>query len=163
MEKIEDYKLKLDQIDQIFNSDVEEKQAPSYDAMQKLFGISNEVLQKYYTVAVSFLEEKRWEDARDAFLFLTFLNSGIHNIWLGLGIAEQSLNQFETAIVAYLMAEATQPTDPVPHANTYQCLMALGNKELAEESYTKALECCGEAPEHADLKQRLIKYRAQIS
>lgn len=126
---------------------------------QKLLGVTDEVLDKYYQTAYTFIDEQKWPEASSAFTFLTFLNPFVHNFWICLGIAEQCQAKFQEALVAYTMAEATDPNDPTPIANSFQCAMALGEQEFATYCLNKALVCCGDKQEHAELKAKLMKLK----
>lgn len=122
---------------------------------QAVLGVSNEVLQRYYQAAIKVLEKQDWKNAVDAFLFLTYLNPLIYNFWLGLGVAQQSMGEYEAALTTYLMVEKLNPEDPVCYANAFQCCAALGDKETAANCYHKAIECCGDSKEWTDLRKNL--------
>lgn len=125
------------------------------NGIQELLEVSDETINLYYKAALQLLEEKRWEDAADAFLFLILLSPWVHNYWIGAGIADQSQGKFNDAIHYYTMAELTDPKDPILHANSFQCHVALKEMEAAKNSLLQALECCGDQPEHAELKAKL--------
>lgn len=129
---------------------------------QKQFHVTDEMLSHYYRAATELLHEKRWSDARDAFLFMTFLNPGYQSYWMGLGIAEQAQGQLQAALAAYLMAEALDATNPAVHANAFQCHAALEHADLAAWSYQKALDACGDKPEFADMKTQLVEYQKKL-
>lgn len=155
MQKLDDFRIKSDQF---FDAVTKRAIVPSSslaETNQKLLGISDEVLEKYYQTAWRFLEDKNWFDAMDSFLFLSFLNPYVHAFWIGLGLAEQSQQKYNDALIAYTMAEATNPSDPVAYANAYQCGIALGEHEYARFSLKKAISCCEDKPEFAGLLQRL--------
>lgn len=163
MDTIEDYQLKVDELKLLLESNSWESFAKNPNGMQEILGITHDVLSRYFTVANHFLEEQNWINARDAFLFLTFLNPSIHTFWMGLGIAEQSQGQFEPALVAYLMGEVTDPNDPMVHANAYQCHEALGNRVMAIRSFQIALDSCDSREGYSALKDKLLNYRKQLA
>lgn len=152
----EDYEIKWDEVlaDPHFWDSVEAGEPP-----QKQFKVTDQMLNRYYSVAAEILEQKNWKDAGDAFLFLTFLNPGYQSFWIGFGIANQAQGEFEAAVMAYFMAEAIDPSNPVVHANAYQCYKALGEQDLAEWSYEKAIEACGDKLEYAALKSQVKQYQ----
>lgn len=125
---------------------------------QNVLNVSEELLKDYYTASAELLNEKKWNEARDAFLFLTFLNPGYQNFWMGLGIAEQASGNLHAALVAYLLAEAIDSSNPSVHTNAYQCYIALENKKAAEWAHHKAMQAFGNKPEHAEMKSAFIKY-----
>jgi tetratricopeptide (TPR) repeat protein len=126
---------------------------------QNELGVTDEVLTRYYQAAAKILDEKQWLNARDAFIFLNFLNPTHQNFWIGLGVAEQSLGEFSEAISAYLAAEILDSTNPVPHANAFQCHLALGHQDAADQSYKKCIEACGDKPEFASIKSSVSEYK----
>lgn len=163
MEHINDYLIKTHKLNKIFDVDFFTNAAKKGNASQQLLGISDEVLEKYYEAATALLQQKKWDEARDAFLFLTFLNPTIHNFWMGLGISEQWQHRYDSALLAYSMAESTDPQDPAVFANEFQCNMATGAKEAAAASLKKALDICGENDDFANLKAQLLDYGKQLA
>lgn len=126
---------------------------------QQQLGLSDQLLTIYYSAASEFLAEKNWNDARDAFLFLTFINPSYQNFWLGLGITEQSQAEFHAAIAAYTMAEALNPENPQVLANLLQCHLAVGNKDFAENIYNRLLDICAEKPEYTEIKSKVVEQK----
>lgn len=146
-EKWEEYQIDTNHFYELMQQKVQSSASLTSDAKetpQQLFGVTQPMLDRYYRSALKCLEQKNWENARDAFMFLTFLNPYVHDFWVGLGIAEQSQSHFDKAIQAYTLAEATDPEDPIPIANSFQCVLALGEKEYAQFMLDKALQRCGE-------------------
>ena len=162
MKNLEDYRIKTDKLVKIGEENFLESFLSKPNGLQELFGLSDEVLNVYYNAALQMLEEKRWNDAADAFLFLSTLNPGVQSYWIGAGIAEQSQNNFGDALQYYVVAESIDPHDPVLHANAFQCNLALDDMETAKIFYFQALECCGEKEEHAAIKAKLEAYRLQL-
>ncbi len=131
------------------------------NGIQQLLEISDEVLDLYYKAALHLLDEKRWKDASDAFLFLVLLNPFVHNYWIGAGIAEQSLGNFEQAIQYYVLSQASDSTDPISYAHAFQCCLALDETETAQKFLEEALECCGDKAEFSALKNNLNSYQME--
>jgi type III secretion system low calcium response chaperone LcrH/SycD len=158
MEKLDDFKISIDNLSKIFDTtNIKKANKKNSGLIQETFGISDAVLTRYYQVATHLIEEKKWDDARDAFLFLTFLNSMVHNFWIGLGAVEQSTHNYEKALSVYMMAELIDPENPVAYANSFQCSIAIGEIDYAERCWKKAFDCCGDKPEWVELKGKLIQ------
>jgi type III secretion system low calcium response chaperone LcrH/SycD len=162
MEKVDDFVINLENVERALGPNFHDKLAKEPNGMQQLFGISPEVLERYYSIASKLLEEKQWEKARDAFLFLLFLNPCIHNFWIGLGVAEQSQQNFKQALLAYMMAETTDSNDPVVYANAFQCHLALGSRKLAMFSFQMALDCCDSRPGNEEFKSKLFELHKRL-
>jgi len=155
-EKWEEFQIDTNHFYEVMHQRTKQANATTDETPQELFGVTKPVLEKYYKSALSFLSDKKWGNARDAFMFLTFLNPYVHEFWVGLGIAEQSQSHFDKALQAYTLAEATDPEDPIPIANSFQCILALGEKEYAQYTLNKALKRCGEKEEFSSLKAQLL-------
>ena len=126
---------------------------------QQQYKVTDEVLKNYFTAATELFHENNYGDARDAFTFLTFLNPSYSEFWIGLGLAEQSFEKYESASVAYQVAEMLDPKDPIIHANLYTCFSELNQLGLAEQSFHKCVEACGDNPEFSDIKASLIQIK----
>lgn len=152
MDKLRDYLLKGDYFKEKGTLKEFVRALLRKGSFQNVFGVSDQVLDTYYQTSWRLLEEKRFEEASDAFFFLVHLNPFYHSFWLGLGIAEQAKENYGDAAFAYLMAQATQKEDPIPYMNSARCFLALGEKEVAKENVEQALEYCGSDPKFSDLK-----------
>jgi type III secretion system low calcium response chaperone LcrH/SycD len=161
MKNIENYEISFDNLEKMFKvSFMEESAEKEHGLFQDALNISEEVLEEYYKAAYRLIEEKRWEDASDAFLFLTFINPNIYNFWIGLGISMQSQGAYDRALPAYAMAQQIDPEIPISYANAFQCCVALKEKECAENLWKAAIECCGENEEWTALKKNLNEIHA---
>lgn len=154
--EIQDFYLSKERIEKL----LEEGYDPGKTAPSEKMGLPPVVMQLYFQAAKSYLDDKQWVEARDAFRFLTFLNPFVHWSWVCLGIANQSLEKYEDALQAYAMAEATQPDDPVPYANAFQCAKAVNNEELADYSMKEAIKHCADKDEFSELKTSLEQLAA---
>lgn len=155
-EKWEEFQIDTNHFYEVMQQKTTQTKDTPDETPQELFGVSQPVLEKYYKSALTFLSNKKWDSARDAFMFLTFLNPYVHEFWVGLGIAEQSQSHFDKAIQAYTLAEATDPEDPIPIANSFQCILAMGEKEFAQYTLDKAVKRCGDKEEFSSLKSQLL-------
>lgn len=160
MATIEEFKIKPDRLFEAVTKRAVALLPEKDRSNQKLLDVSDDVMNKYYEVARKLLDEQNWFDARDAFMFLSFLNAYVHEFWVGLGIAQQSQSKYQEALIAYTMAEATNPQDPASIANAFQCALALGENAYALFLLDKAINCCGSATENAELKEKLLSYKS---
>src|SRR5262245_15406726 len=123
---ISDFALHADKLEKIFDEQFVKDGLMAGNFPQRMLGVSDAVLQSYYEAAAELLSEQKWADASDAFTFLAFLNPSIANFWVGLGIADQWQEKYEGAALSYLMAQALDPSNPIPYSNACQCNLALG-------------------------------------
>lgn len=155
--KLHECEISDDQFKELQDPDFNPQVTPPCDQME----IPSEVLELYYKAACLYLHEKKWFEARESFIFLTFLNPSIYVYWTGLGIANQSLEKYDDALDAYLMAQSLSSENPVPYANAYQCYKARNEEELAASALDKAIALCSEKEEFAELKQALLAQRGK--
>lgn len=156
MKKHENYRISPRNLKNLFDLETAKKannEGKGY--FQAILGVSDKLIEHYYRAAVHLLEKKEYTKAADAFFFLSFLNPFVHNFWIGLGVAHQSMAQFDKALAAYMMGELTDPDNPVTYSNAFQCHQALGHKEDAEHCFQKAMKCCGDKKEWASIKKAL--------
>lgn len=121
---------------------------------QQLVEFSDELMAKMYHVAYLLFEKKRYQDAADAFLFLSTLNSQNHDYWLGLGMATQMCHLYEEAIDAYELAALCDIASPVPYFYLAKCLFAIHDRKNALEALELAIETAGDQEEFAELKNQ---------
>ncbi len=76
---------------------------------QQIVGFSDDVLADFYEVAARLLEEGRYEEAGNAFVFLTTVNPNLSELWLGLGMAHQFQKDYDNAMAAYEAAKEAEP------------------------------------------------------
>lgn len=131
---------------------------------QEIIGYEDATMEKFYAAAYRLFERGEFRQAADAFIFLTTLNPYTHKYWLGLGMAEQSTEEFEAALVAYAMAVMIQVSNPIPHFHSATCYYRMGDKNSAAQSLDLAIEQAGDQAEYAELckaaeafKQRLFQ------
>ncbi len=79
--------------------------------LQEICNMSDETLEALYQAAKSIYEQKRYEDAVDAFVFLTTINETRYPFWFALGNALYFCKNFDAACRAYTMAAELNPTD----------------------------------------------------
>lgn len=131
--------------------------------VQEAFKVSNQVLEKYFQTSERLLQEKRFEDASDAFFFLIYLNPYFHSFWICLGMAEQGRGNYSDATFAYLIAQALKIDNPLPYLNVAKCFMALGEKEAAFENIDKAIEFSHLSADHHKIKSEAEKLKKVCS
>jgi type III secretion system low calcium response chaperone LcrH/SycD len=119
--------------------------------------------EKFYDAARGLFEQKRFQDAADAFLVLTILDSNVYAFWMGLGASEQKCAQYESAMMAYAMATVTDPSNPYPHLYSSQCYAEIEDVLSSLESIDCAIECAAKSEEYRGVKEQVegIKKRLE--
>jgi tetratricopeptide (TPR) repeat protein len=147
------------EIDRIGSLSKLELEEMGEDFPQFELNVSDEILSKYYSAALEYIDEKNFLAARDAFSFLTFLNPSITDFWIGLGISEQSQEEFQKAVEAYQIGEIVDPNNPVVHANICQCYLALKDEFNADQSYEKCMNICGDNSDYQFIKTAITQFK----
>jgi type III secretion system low calcium response chaperone LcrH/SycD len=120
------------------------KQMDEGKTFQEILGYSIETMERFYEAAHVLFQKQQYEEASDAFIFLTVLNPGVHNYWLGLGMSEQLNEEYDAALMAYNMAIATNSDNPLPHYHSASCYYALHDKHNARIALEAAIKCADE-------------------
>ena len=120
-------------------------------------GYSDEELEALYHVAYELYGQRRYEDAKAVFQFLTLHEHADGRFWFGLGGCCQHLREYESAITAYGCATLVDVTNPVYAFHGGECHMALQDWEnagKAVEAVEFICETLGTGQAHADLLRR---------
>lgn len=132
--------------------------------LQDEFGLSDETMMRCYTYASELLTAKQPKEAGDIFLVLTFFNFRIAAFWVGLGIAEENRNEYQSALIAYLMALEVHPDDLDPALFGASVLVQLHEKDKALLLLDQALEQAANDKKYdifrskvIDIKQRILR------
>jgi type III secretion system low calcium response chaperone LcrH/SycD len=116
--------------------------------VQEILGFSQEVMDKFYEIAYQLYYKKDYHSAADAFVFLTSINPCVHLYWIGLGMSEQMLGEYEAALMAYTLALMTDASDPLAYYHSAACHHALGAKDEMIAALRLAIACSEHRPEH---------------
>ena len=130
--------------------------------LQEIFGYNDETMEKFYGAAYNLFQDKQYQEAANAFVFLTMLSPFVANYWLGLGMAEQMLEEYEAALTAYAMSIMLNATNPIPYFHSAKCLFAINEPDRAVSSLELAVEHSAELSEYEIFKkqaQEVIKAR----
>lgn len=136
------------------NKKLLKKELSAGKTAQEIMEVSDETMAKFYRAAYFLFEHKRYEDAANAFLFLATLNPYHHEYWLGLGMATQLRQDYESAIDAYELAAICDISSPVPYFYLAKCLFAIHDRESALQALNLAIEIAKDLEEYTELKQQ---------
>lgn len=95
--------------------------------MQDVFGLTTEDISKMFDIAISFMHQHRFDEAIQAFTFLTKVNPYISDFWMGLGAAHQSQGSFKEALSAFLAAQTMDPIRIDPYAFAIEVCLEMGD------------------------------------
>lgn len=115
---------------------------------KEIVGFSDEVMDDFYEVAAKLLEERRLEEAQNAFTFLTTMDPGVAIYWHGFGMANQWNGEIETALNAYRAAIDIDPLTVEPYFQAVGCLVEEGDVEQAAQIVATVFEYLHELEEN---------------
>jgi type III secretion system low calcium response chaperone LcrH/SycD len=133
-----------------------QKQLSDEMSVQNMIGFSDETMDQFYAAACHIFENKNYDDASKAFLFLVTINPYHYDYWLGLGAATQHCHDYEAAIDAYEMAAICQLDNPIPYFHLANCLFAMHDRDSALKAIEMVLEYSTGNDEYTDLRQKAI-------
>ena len=165
-DKLREFRLSASVKIKLKNKIFLERELSEGKTVQEILEFSSETMAKFYRAAYFLFEQKHYEDASNAFLFLATLNPYHHDYWLGLGMSTQLCHEYEAAIDAYELAALCDMSSPVPYFYLAKCLFAIHDRESALQALDLAIETAADLEEFAELKQQamlakivLLKYQ----
>lgn len=155
MVSLRDFIINEETIESISNEEVLLKHLEEGKSLQDIFGFSDETTAEFYDAAKNVLEQKRFTDAIDAFVFLTTINPYISDFWTGLGLAQQNNNDHDAALFSYNVAFTIEEGEIYPYILAAQCCIEMKNFDKAIEILDVAENCAEEHSNEGDDYQKL--------
>lgn len=153
LEEMEEFRIPADALEKLRDPDLLRKKISEGKVLQEIIGYSAATMEKFYFVAYKLFQHQQYQEAADAFIFLTTLNPYIYNYWLGLGMCEQLLKREEAALIAYATAILINVENPVPHYHSASCYNELKDQGNALASLELAIMYCEDKVEFTSLKK----------
>lgn len=122
-------------------------------SIQEIAQISDASLEKMYKAAKYLYDNGRFQEAADAFNFLTLLNSQKVAFWYGLANSAYQLKNYKEALMAYTLVCQLVPDDYFCHIFSSRCYEALGDVKNAINSLELAQYVLGDR--EGELKQQI--------
>lgn len=101
-----------------------------------------------YTLGYSMIEQRRYEQAHDAFHVLVSFRPLERKFWLGYGYALKMLQRYEEAIHAYSMLGVLHPDSPDATLHVAECQLRMGQTDQAKASLKIVLDYCEQYTGH---------------
>ncbi|MBT4445588.1 MAG: hypothetical protein HOC94_06905 [Waddliaceae bacterium] len=102
-------------------------------------GFNDDEMMAFYECASRHYDEKNFSKAADVFLLLTTLHNTIQGFWYALGLSEEALEEYPSAVMAYMMA-IEYDEDLSPLICCARCMAKMGNTHEAMTVLTLAIE-----------------------
>lgn len=116
--------------------------------------VTPETRQALYQFGHSFYTQARYSEAFRIFSLLVIYEHTNPRYLLALAGAAKMIGRYQDALQHYSTATVLLLDDPRPVFHSAECLIALGQSELAAESLALAIEIAGTTEEHAQVKTR---------
>lgn len=130
--------------------------------IQEMIGFSQQTMHKFYSAACRLFEKQKYEEASDAFIFLTTMNPFVHSYWLGLGMSEHMIEAYSEALLAYNMAIVVDKTNPISYYHAASCHRALNDVEKALISLNHSIHAAGNNETYAQIKNQALSARKSM-
>jgi type III secretion system low calcium response chaperone LcrH/SycD len=131
-------------------------------APKQMLSVGDDTVEGLYTQAYNLYSQGKYKDASYIFIVLLLLDPKQLKFQLGSAACLHRLGKYEKAAQVYLICSAMDQTNPLPHFHAADCYIKLGALPLAEMSLKNALECCGQKPEHAKVREQATLMLAAV-
>lgn len=153
IEEMEEFKIPKEALEKLRDPELLRRKINEGKVLQEIIGYTHETMEKFYQIAYKLFQHQQYQEAGDAFIFLTTLNPYVYNYWLGLGMSEQLSNKYDGALIAYATAILIKVENPLPHYHSASCYLALKDWVNAIASLDLAILYAGDHPEYAAIKK----------
>lgn len=138
---------------------------PVDKTFQEILGYSIHTLELFYLQALSYFDQGAYQNGVALFSLLVLINPGYNHFWVGLGMCQQALTNWEEALRAYSMARLTDPDDPLCHLYASECQSECHNLTEAKEEIDKAMELMDNSHDHKydELRKLAVEWKRELS
>lgn len=154
MDHLEEFRIPKEILEKLKNPEYLPNQLAEGKSFQEILGFNSQTMDKFYGAAHNLFQQQKYEEAADAFVFLTTLNPRVHNYWLGLGMSHQLNQEYDNALLAYSMATLTDAENPLPHYHSAACYHEISDTRNALMSLELAIHCAGDNESHQGLRSK---------
>lgn len=124
--------------------------------LMQVKGISPHDMESVYSIGYTYYNNGKYKEAVKIFLFLTLFDHFNKKYWLALGCARQMNKEYDFALRAFVSANMQDMKDPIPYVRMAECLIVLGDPDLAERSLNEAIALFGDNPKYKSDKEQAI-------
>lgn len=122
----------------------------------KSLGISKKNLKTIYNKAKHLYEAGKYKESRSLFSTLSLLERKNPTFIFGLGSACMMMNDYDSAIAAFLHYTAVAPNDPAVYFYLSTCFEKKQDLPSALVALQTVVQCAGDKPSHRDMKNRAL-------
>ncbi len=130
--------------------------------LQEFVGVDDAVIETLYQAGKRLYDKQLFDDAADAFGFLTLLDPDNYAFWLALGNAEYERKHFKEALSAYSTICRAIPDDPACHLSVSRCYMKIGEIDKAITALDLCLSAIEKSNEYVAWKEDLVQEKRKL-
>ncbi len=130
--------------------------------IQEMCAISDATIEALYQAAKCIYEKQHYEEAVDAFTFLTTINGKKYVFWLALGNSEYFCQNYEAALQAYRVGGELNPADPTYPLYAAACYEAMSDFDNALGALENTLNIIDYTKGDPALRHEVIAKREKI-
>ncbi|MFZ0565639.1 MAG: SycD/LcrH family type III secretion system chaperone [Chlamydiales bacterium] len=125
--------------------------------LRQALGLSDEALEKIYSLAHSHYNSGKYQDASSLFYMLISISPTSFKYALGLAASYHALNLYQDAINGFFLAHYLDSTNPIPTFYIADSFIKMQeHPELAEAFLETTIDLCNGNTKHQELKDRSI-------
>lgn len=162
LDELEEFKIPDEAVERLKDPEVIRSQIEDGKTFQEVLGYSAMQMEKFYQVGYNLFQQQEYNKATEAFVFLTTMNPYIFQYWLGLGMSEQMIGNYQGALLAYSMAIMNNVEDPKAHYYSAACYRSLNDKTSALQSLLLTIRLAEEKEEHKNLYNYAVEAKEAI-
>ncbi len=162
IEEMEEFRIPKEALEKLKDPELLRRKINEGKVLQEIIGYTPETMEKFYQIAYKLFQHQQYQEAGDAFIFLTTLNPYVYNYWLGLGMSEQLCNKFDGALIAYATSILIKVENPISHYHSATCYTALKDYGNAIASLDLAIMYAGDHPEYASIKKHALETKEAL-
>jgi type III secretion system low calcium response chaperone LcrH/SycD len=126
--------IPMDEVERLWDKVV------AFQSLKDQMGLSAQEIENTYALAYLMHQQKRYQEASDAFKTLMLLDLSDWRFPFGFAACQHALGHWSDAAMFFFIAAQLNPDDPYPCYYTGDCFQKLGRPDAARLSYQEVLE-----------------------
>lgn len=117
-------------------------------------GITDGQMEAMYAVAYNQFQNGKYDDAAKSFSLLSMFDPLEYKYLFGIASCFHMKGDYQAASLYYIVASGLDENDPAPFLHVGECMLAMKDKEGAEEALKLTLSRAGDNPHYAPMRKR---------
>lgn len=121
---------------------------------REALGLSASAVENIYGHAYRLYNAGQYNEAQHLFRLLVMLDPSESKFLLGSAACFHMQKDYTTAATTYALVGVVDAETPIPHYHAADCYLKLGLVGAAGAELKKTIDCCGEKPPYAMIRDR---------